>query len=82
MTMKKVIDRNARSDSPLCTEAQTTWPERKSSAKRNEVEDHAEAGGVQGDAAEQVTGAGQRHEGVDQSDEVAPQRETQPKQMT
>ena len=30
--MKNVIDRNASSDSPLCTDAQTTWPERNSSA--------------------------------------------------
>ena len=46
----------------------------------NEMEDHAQAGGMQGDAAEQVAGAAERHESVDQSDEVATQCETQPEQ--
>jgi hypothetical protein len=46
----------------------------------DEVENHPQAGSVQRDAAEQVAGAGERHEGVDQPDKVAPQCETQPKQ--
>ena len=33
MTMKKVIDRKASSDSPLCTDAQTTRPERNNSTR-------------------------------------------------
>ena len=53
---------------------------KKQLGQRDEVENHAQAGRMQGDAAEQVTGAGERHEGVDQPDEVAPQCETQPKQ--
>ena len=44
------------------------------------MEDHAQTGGMQGDAAEQVAGTGERHEGVDQSDEIASQCEAQPKQ--
>ena len=31
MIMKNVIEKKASSDSPLCTDAQTTWPERNSS---------------------------------------------------
>src|SRR5260370_35252 len=48
--------------------------------QRDEVEDHAQAGGVQRDAAEKVAGAGEREEGVDQPDKVATQCEAQPKQ--
>ena len=44
------------------------------------MEDHAQAGGVQRDAAEKIAGAGERKEGVDQPDEVASQREAQPEQ--
>jgi len=33
MTMKKVIDRKARRDSLLCTDAQTTWPDRNNSTR-------------------------------------------------
>jgi len=44
------------------------------------MEDHAHAGGMQGNTTEKFAGASQRHEGIDQADEVAPQRETQPKQ--
>jgi len=49
-------------------------------SQRNEVEDHTEAGRVEGDAAKQIAGAGQRYEGVDQADKVATQRETEPEQ--
>src|SRR5208337_3309032 len=48
--------------------------------QRDEVENHAKAGGVQRDAAEKVAGAAERKKGVDQPDEVASQRKTQPKQ--
>src|SRR5260370_8874314 len=48
--------------------------------QRDEVEDHAQAGGVQRDAAEKVAGTAEREEGVDQPDEVAAEREAQPKQ--
>jgi len=43
--------------------------------QRDEMEDHAQAGGVQRDAAEKVAGAAERKEGVDQPHEVARQRE-------
>jgi hypothetical protein len=48
--------------------------------QRDEVEDHAQAGGVQRDAAEKITGAAERKKGVDQSYKVARQREAQPKE--
>ena len=48
--------------------------------QRDEVENHAQAGRMEGDTAEQVAGARERHEGVDQADEVTTQREAQPKQ--
>src|SRR5258708_1186771 len=48
--------------------------------QRDEVEDHAQAGGVQRDAAEKVAGTAEREEGVDQPDEVAAEREAQPEQ--
>src|SRR5216684_1722642 len=48
--------------------------------QRYEVEDHAQAGGVQRDAAKKVAGAAEREEGVDQPNEVATEREAQPKQ--
>jgi hypothetical protein len=41
---------------------------------------HAQAGRVQGNAGKQIAGAAERDEGVDQPNEVARQRETQPKQ--
>ena len=55
-------------------------PREEELSQRNEMEDHAHGGGVESDAAEEITGAGQRHEGVDQAHEIAPQRKTQPKQ--
>jgi hypothetical protein len=42
------------------------------------VENHAEAGGMKGDAAEKVAGARKRKKGIDQPNEVARQREAQP----
>src|SRR5260370_7975138 len=48
--------------------------------QRDEVEDHAQAGGVQRDAAEKVAGAAEREKGVDQPDKVATEREAQPEQ--
>ena len=48
--------------------------------QRNEVEHHAQAGGVQRDAAEKVAGASQRYESIDEPDEIATQRKAQPKQ--
>jgi hypothetical protein len=48
--------------------------------QRNEMKDHAEAGGMKRDAAEKVAGAAEREERVDQADEVASQREAKPKQ--
>jgi hypothetical protein len=46
--------------------------------QRHEVKDHAQAGRIQGDAAEKVAGAGKGYEGVNQSYQIASQREAKP----
>ena len=45
----------------------------------NEVEHHAQAGGVQRDPAEKVAGAAEREKRVNQADEITSQREAKPK---
>jgi hypothetical protein len=47
--------------------------------QRNQVEHHAEIGGVQGHAIEQVAGAGQRDQRVEQSNPVEAERDSKPK---
>lgn len=47
--------------------------------QRNEMEHHAEAGGVQRDSTEKVAGSPQRKKSVCQAHEVASQRKAQPK---
>ncbi len=43
------------------------------------MKDHTQAGSVKRDAAEEIAGAGKRKKSVDEADEIASQRETQPK---
>jgi hypothetical protein len=52
---------------------------KKSVSQRDEMKDHAQIGGMEGDAVEQVTAAGQSHQGVKQSHRVAAERNPQPK---
>ena len=78
--MKKVIERNASSDSAVVHRSPDDLAREKQLDQRNEVEDHPQAGGVQRDAAEKLAGPAEREEGVDQPDEIASQREAQPKQ--
>src|SRR6266852_3419991 len=78
--MNTTMTRKASTDSALCTEASVSWPNCHGLAERDEMEDHAQIGGVKGDAAQQVTGAGERHQCVQQAHSVAAERDSQPKQ--
>ena len=78
--MKTTMIRKPSTDSALCTEARVIWPESSTRiGERNEVKDHPQIGRVQGDLVQQVAGAGQRHQRIQQAHGVATQRDSQPK---
>ena len=44
--------------------------------ERNQMEDHAQVGSMQGDAVQQIAGAGQRHQCIEQADGVTTERDS------
>ena len=78
--MKTAMIRKASSDSELCTIARRDVPAMNTTfGQRDEMEHHAEIGGVQRDLVKQVAGTGQSNQGVEQTDPVQTQRNSKPK---
>ncbi len=78
--MKTTMIRKPSTDSALCTEVKRNLArEQYGIGQRDEVEDHAQISRMQSDLVQQVAGAGQRHQRIEQADGVAAQRNSQPK---